>query len=34
MIALEGVQIKEPIWFEYDEIEVVALPLVALQASE
>jgi hypothetical protein len=34
LIAVEGVQIKEPLWFEYDETEVVALPLVALQASD
>jgi hypothetical protein len=34
LIALEGVQIKEPLWFEYDEIEVVASPLGSPQASE
>jgi hypothetical protein len=28
LIALEGVQMKEPLWFEYDEVELVA-PLVA-----
>lgn len=30
----KGALHKEPIWFEYDEIEVVASPLVALQASD
>ena len=28
-IVLEGVQMKEPIWFEYDEVELVAPPSVA-----
>ena len=32
LIALEGTQMKEPLWFEYEEIEVVASPLVALEA--
>jgi hypothetical protein len=31
-ITLEGTQVKEPIWFEYDEIELVTSPLVALEA--
>jgi hypothetical protein len=25
-IALEGAQVGEPIWFEYDEVELVASP--------
>lgn len=25
-IELEGAQIKEPIWFEYDEVELVSPP--------
>ena len=33
LIALEGVQMKVPMWFEYDEVELVA-PLVALQAND
>jgi hypothetical protein len=33
LIALEGVYMKEPLWFEYDEVELVAPPLVALQPS-
>ena len=33
LIALEGVQIKGPIWFEYDEVELIA-PLVSLQAND
>ena len=24
LIGLEGVQMKEPLWFEYDEVELVA----------
>jgi hypothetical protein len=31
LVALEGSQIKEPIWFEYDEVELVTSPLVALE---
>jgi hypothetical protein len=23
LIALQGVQLQEPVWFEYDEVEVV-----------
>jgi len=33
LVALEGIQVQEPIWFEHDEVEaaeVVAAPLVAL----
>lgn len=33
LIALEGAQMKEPIWFEYDEVELVATPLVAALAN-
>ena len=33
LIALEGAQIKGPIWFEYDEVELVA-PLVSVQAND
>ena len=33
LIALEGVQMKVPMWFEYDEVELVA-PLVAFQAND
>jgi hypothetical protein len=31
-VALEGTQIKEPIWFEHEEVELVTAPLVALEA--
>jgi hypothetical protein len=31
LIDLDGVQLKDPIWFEYDEVELVASPLVTLQ---
>jgi hypothetical protein len=34
LIALEGAQIREPIWFEYDEVELVASPLVTVQSQE
>jgi len=33
LVALEGVQIKEPLWFEYNEVELVAPPHVGSQAS-
>ena len=26
LIALEGVQLKEPIWFEYNEVELITPP--------
>jgi len=26
LVALEGVQIQEPMWFEYHEVEIVAPP--------
>lgn len=32
LVALEGSQIKEPIWFEYDEVELITSPLIALEA--
>ncbi len=32
LVALEGVQMKEPIWFEYNEVELVAPPLAGSQA--
>ncbi len=32
LVALEGTQIKESIWFEYDEVELITSPLVALEA--
>ena len=32
LIALEGSHIQEPIWFEYDEVDIVDTPLVALHA--
>jgi hypothetical protein len=31
LVALEGAQIQEPIWFQYDEVELVGAPLVALE---
>ncbi len=34
LIALEGVQVKEPIWFEYTEIELLASPSVVTLAIE
>lgn len=30
-IALDGSQIKHPIWFEYDEVELIAAPFLANQ---
>jgi hypothetical protein len=33
LIALDGAHIQEPIWFEYDEVELVASPLVGLPTS-
>jgi hypothetical protein len=33
LVALEGVQIKEPLWFEYNEVELFAPPHVGSQAS-
>ena len=34
LIALEGVQLKEPIWFEYTEVELITPPYVETQAVE
>ena len=34
LIALEGVTIENPIWFEYHEIEFIGFPLVALQPRQ
>ena len=34
LIELEGAYIQEPIWFEYDEVELIASPLVALQTND
>ena len=31
-IALEGTQLKEPMWFEYGEVGLVLSPLIALEA--
>ena len=28
LIAIEGVQLKEPIWFEYTEVELITSPNV------
>ena len=32
LITLEGTQLKEPVWFEYDEVALVASPRIALEA--
>ena len=32
LITLEGTHLKEPIWFEYDEVALVASPPIALEA--
>ena len=34
LIALEGAHLQEPIWFEYDEVELIAAPVIALQHSQ
>lgn len=34
LISLEGAQVQEPIWFEYDEVEQVASPLVVFRSSD
>ena len=34
LIALEGLQLKEPIWFEYNEIELITSPLFKTQLVE
>ncbi len=33
LIALDNGHRKEPIWFEYDEVELITSSLVALQES-
>lgn len=33
LVALEGMSIQEPIWFAYDEVELVGAAFVALQES-
>jgi hypothetical protein len=33
LVALEGTQIKEPMWFAYDEVELVTSPLVPAHAD-
>jgi hypothetical protein len=32
LVDLEATQIKEPIWFKYDEVELITSPLVPLEA--
>jgi hypothetical protein len=32
LVALEGTQLHEPMWFEYDEIDLVTSPLIGLEA--
>jgi hypothetical protein len=32
LVDLEATQIKEPLWFNYDEVELITSPLVALEA--
>lgn len=32
LVDLEATQIKEPLWFNYDEVELITAPLVALEA--
>lgn len=34
LITLEGVQLKEPIWFEYTEVELVTSPSIETLAVE
>ena len=34
LVALEGVQMNEPLWFEYSEVELVAPSHVDSQAGE
>jgi hypothetical protein len=31
-VALEGTSIQEPVWFEYNEIEILASPTFLLEA--
>jgi hypothetical protein len=32
LVTLDGIHIKEHIWFEYNEVELVGPPLVAFEA--
>jgi hypothetical protein len=32
LVALQGTQLQEPLWFEYDEVELVTTPLIGLEA--
>jgi hypothetical protein len=34
MIALEGAHIQEPIWFEYNEVELITPPSIAPLGSD
>jgi hypothetical protein len=31
LVAVEGAMVTEPIWFEYDEVELIGSPSLALQ---
>jgi hypothetical protein len=33
LIALEGLTFLEPIWFTYDEVELIGFPAVALESQ-
>ena len=33
LVTLDGANIQEPIWFEHNEVESVAAPLVALERT-
>ncbi len=33
LVALEGTQLKEPMWFEYNEVELMTSPFVTSQAD-
>ena len=32
LVALEGTQIKEPMWFEHDKVKLMTSPIVAFEA--
>jgi hypothetical protein len=34
LIDVEGIQLREPVWFEFHEVEVMTSPLVALETDE
>ena len=34
LVALEGTQTKEPLWFEYNEVELVSSPLLDSRTDE